>query len=240
MKTFHYVHTLLQCACRCVSMCVCVVVFCLYSDSESHLWFEDWWTTKLRNHFWKIGALILLLVFSSGFRLAECAREQWCPTYVWYSNRRVMRWECTDHHVSFSLSSHHTRMHNLGMSEYLQKEFWSHCDLMTLRGKTKSGTCRAHWMFCTFCEPQQMKGSRPITSNWLTRNLAVMTFSLHLLCLRCRGVVTNNNSNNRTTNHFLSGPSHNISPGLYYAKYLHGSYSMFPKGRASIQGQDQN
>lgn len=26
-----------------------------------------------------------------------------------------------------------------------KNRFWSHCDLMTQRGKTKSGTCRDHW-----------------------------------------------------------------------------------------------
>lgn len=78
--------------------------------------------------------------------LKNMLRSNYVPCMCeWCSNWCVMWRECTDQHVSFSSSSHHTRMHNLCMSEYLQNRCWSHCHLMTQRGKTKSSACRDHW-----------------------------------------------------------------------------------------------
>lgn len=145
--------------------------------------------------------------------------------YVWYSNWCVMWSECPDHHVSFSLSSHHTGMHN--MSEYLPNGFWSHCDLMTMREKS-----RKRYMFRSLDHTlQQTKGFGAITSNWLTINEQLWLFPYILFCLLSRGVETNNNNYNRTTDHFLSVSNLTINPELYYIKPFHGSYSMFPKGK---------
>lgn len=111
--------------CRCVSMCVCassvqwlrapIIVEGPTMDQNEKTFCE----------------MSLRWVRTS---VAEYAEEQRCPMYVWYSSWCVMWWECTDHHVSFTLSSYHTRMHNRCMSEYLQNGFWSHCDLMMPKG----------------------------------------------------------------------------------------------------------
>lgn len=215
------------CACAFAEcMQVCEHVFYPYSDSGSHLWFEDWWRTQLRCHFCGISSWSespgCLQEVQAG--TAEYAQQWWCPVYEWYRNWCVMRCECTDHHVSFSLSAHHTRMHNRCMSEYLQNRFRSHCALMTLKGKTKSGTWRGRWTFCTFCDPVKSRNcNKPRASGPLqtTDQPATSNNLFPISTLRYE------TSNNWTTNQFslsLIFSNYTISPGLYCVKPFHGSW----------------
>lgn len=138
-------HSITELVCMQVCLCSC---FLHYSDSGSHLWFEAWCGTKLSNRYCEISALVLLLVALSSLKMAlqNVLRRSnnvpcMCDTVAGVScGENVLTTTC--------LSVYHLITPRCIICLNIYKmNFWSHCDLVTMRGKTESVTCRGHFLW---------------------------------------------------------------------------------------------